>query len=215
MLIKEFKNNTFVISSVACSSDGKRILTGSEENIASLWDIQTGTLIISVRSSPPYGFYSKRSSIVVSPDNETILTGSYDKTTCIWSTKTSNQILQLSCSAEVKSALFSPDGKRVLIDTYHNEMGIWTMLPCDATTWILEHGSLFHAWLIVKASNEKREMRSFMMKEGSLEHELFIQLPDYVQNYLIQWYFLVIKNENYVEGNFLDKDTYELPCSLQ
>src|SRR5262249_27560785 len=63
------------VLSVAYSPDGKRIVTGSVDNTAKVWDAQTGKAVVSLKGNRHWV-----SSVAFSPDGSRILTGSYDKT---------------------------------------------------------------------------------------------------------------------------------------
>lgn len=66
-------------SSVAFSADGKRIVTGSWDNTAKVWDAQTGRETLTLK-----GHYSYVSSVSFSPDGKLIVTGSWDDTVEVW-----------------------------------------------------------------------------------------------------------------------------------
>ena len=65
--------------SVACSPDGLRILTGSQDQLAKLWDAKTGTEILTLSRHT-----EDVTSVSFSPDGLQILTGSRDGTAVIW-----------------------------------------------------------------------------------------------------------------------------------
>ncbi len=67
------------ISKVAWSPDGTKILTGSGEKIAYLWESSTGNLIHILE-----GHTGSISALVFSPDGKNIVTGSSDSTIRLW-----------------------------------------------------------------------------------------------------------------------------------
>ncbi|MBA3752378.1 hypothetical protein H0X06_06350, partial [Candidatus Dependentiae bacterium] len=126
----------------------------------------------------------------LSPNGKTALTGSQDTTACLWDSETGNLLVKLQHTTEVTCVAFSHEGKTICTVVSYNKPRLWTMIPCDATKWFFKNASVMLAWLLVKATYEKRKKGSCNLREGSLEHHLFLQLPDCVQKYLKQWYSL-------------------------
>jgi WD40 repeat protein len=77
-LLQVFKGHEDVVFSVAFSPDGKKILTGSGDKTARLWDLE-GKLL-QVFKGHEDGVWS----VAFSPDGKSILTGSWDKTARLW-----------------------------------------------------------------------------------------------------------------------------------
>ena len=74
--------HTAAITAVAFSPDGTRVLTGSQDNTAKLWDAQTGKEILSLP-----GHTQEVTSVAFSPDGLSVLTSSRDGTAIIWQAK--------------------------------------------------------------------------------------------------------------------------------
>jgi WD40 repeat protein len=69
---------------VALSPDGTKVLTGSADNTAKLWDAATGT-VLQTFTVPSLTYLPCRvSSVAFSPDGTKVLTGSDDKTAKLW-----------------------------------------------------------------------------------------------------------------------------------
>jgi len=77
--LKTLQGHTSSISSVTFSPDGKRIVTGSEDNTAKVWDALTGKETLTLK-----GHTKAIHSVAFSPDGKRILTGSKDNTARIW-----------------------------------------------------------------------------------------------------------------------------------
>ena len=66
-------------SSVAVTPDGARIVTGSDDNTARVWDASTGAELLQLK-----GHTDAVSGVAVTPDGARIVTGSADNTARVW-----------------------------------------------------------------------------------------------------------------------------------
>lgn len=114
-LIKKFIGHHGVIRSVAFTSDGTRVLSGSDTTIR-LWNVAT---------RKPIG--EPVTSIAVSPDDTLIASASEDSTVRLWDVKTGAPIgLPLEGhSAMVLSVAFSPDGTKIASGSNDNIIRVW------------------------------------------------------------------------------------------
>ncbi|MBA3751760.1 WD40 repeat domain-containing protein [Candidatus Dependentiae bacterium] len=185
--IKKFEGEAYTVGTVAFSSDKKSALIGNGDKIAYIRNLETGNFIQAFE-----GHSQCIWSLALSPDEQTVLTGSIDTTACLWDSQTGKVLLKLQHPVGVSCVAFSPDGKTVFTGPFDNKARLWRMIPCEATNWIFKNSSILHTWLLVKATQEKRKNGSFIINEGSLDHHLFLQLPDRVQKYLRHWYSLSV-----------------------
>lgn len=94
------------VSSVAFSSDGKTIISGSEDSTVKLWNSMTGKL---KRTLP--GHSGSVTAVAFSPDGKLIASGSKDKTVKLWSAQKGAPVrLPLMHKYGVACVAFSPDG---------------------------------------------------------------------------------------------------------
>ncbi|MCH7919763.1 MAG: hypothetical protein IIC50_17475 [Planctomycetes bacterium] len=73
--MRTFLGHTTGVRSVAFSPDGTRVLTGSRDETAKLWDAETGQEIRTFLGHTGWVF-----SVAFSPDGTRVLTGSRDHT---------------------------------------------------------------------------------------------------------------------------------------
>jgi WD40 repeat protein len=115
------QGHTDAIFSVAFSLDGKRVVTGSYDKTAKVWDAQTGKNILTLK-----GHTNPVSSVAFSPDGKRVVTGSYDNTAKIWDAVTGREMLTLKGHPRtVTSVAFSPDGKRVVTGSWDKTAKVW------------------------------------------------------------------------------------------
>jgi WD40 repeat protein len=94
---------------VAFSPDGRRVVTGSENGTARLWDALTGQPI-----GEPMKHDGPIHSAQFSPDGSKVLTASGDKTARLWDAASGKELAAFHHDGDVNSAVFSPDGQRVV-----------------------------------------------------------------------------------------------------
>jgi WD40 repeat protein len=82
--LQTLNGHTAAVTSVAFSPDpeSSRVITGSQDNTAKLWDAKTGKEILSLP-----GHTQEVTSVSFSPDGLNVLTSSRDGTAIIWLAK--------------------------------------------------------------------------------------------------------------------------------
>jgi WD40 repeat protein len=95
---------------VACSPDGKRLVSGSYDSTLKVWDADKGTETLSLK-----GHTLPISCVLYSPDGKRIVSGSEDRTLKVWDADTGQDLLTLKGHpGAVFCVLYSPDGKRIV-----------------------------------------------------------------------------------------------------
>ncbi len=74
-----FLGHTDNVNSVAFSADGKRIVSGSDDNTVKVWDAVKGQEVLTLK-----GHTSEVSSVAISPDGKRIVSGSNDADGEVW-----------------------------------------------------------------------------------------------------------------------------------
>ena len=120
---QELSGHESAVTSVSFSSDGQKILTGSRDHTAKLWEITTGEPIQTFS-----GHTTEVSTAALSPDGTQLLTGSLDTTARLWDAVTAKVIQIYSHKAFVFSVAFSPDGSQVLVGDSLDRAVLWDAL---------------------------------------------------------------------------------------
>jgi WD40 repeat protein len=119
--IRTFSGHSYGAPSLAFSTDGRQILSGSLDTTIKLWDINTGREIRTFT-----GHSNWVMSIAFSPDNRQVLSCSNDKTIKLWDINTGHEIRTfLGHAGGVNSVVFSPDGKQILSGSDDNTIRLW------------------------------------------------------------------------------------------
>jgi hypothetical protein len=109
------------VQSVAFSSDGRRLATGSNDHTARLWDLNSGQTVAIFR-----GHSDRVQSVAFSPDGRWLATGSDDATARLWDLDSGQTVATIQGhSRVVQSVAFSPDGTRLAIGSADGTVRLW------------------------------------------------------------------------------------------
>ncbi|KJA17515.1 hypothetical protein HYPSUDRAFT_124978, partial [Hypholoma sublateritium FD-334 SS-4] len=120
------KGHTSNVTSVALSTDGRQIASGSSDKTVRIWDLETGKQVGEpFRGHTDYVYLQY--SVAFSPDGRRVVSGSGDETLRIWDLETGKQIGEpwKGHTSLVMSVAFSPDGKCVVSGSWDNTVRIW------------------------------------------------------------------------------------------
>jgi WD40 repeat protein len=115
------KGHDNVILSLNFSSDNTRLISGSADKTARIWDITSGNTLHTLQGHTDYIY-----AVAFSPDNQLAVTGSDDHTLKLW--QVSDGSLQATLEGhddKVKSVAFTPDGHYILSGSYDKTIRLW------------------------------------------------------------------------------------------
>jgi len=115
------RGHTGPILAVVYSLDGQRIVTGSADNTARVWDANTGKELF-----PLEGHTAPVRSVAFSPDSQRLVTGSWDSTAMVWDATDGRNLLTLrGHKAAIFSVAISSDGQRIVTGSQDQTARVW------------------------------------------------------------------------------------------
>ena len=121
LALKTLRGHLDAVTSVAFSPDGQRIVTGSRDQTAKVWEAASGRELLTLK-----GHSAAISSVAFSPDGQRIVTGSEDQTAKVWEAASGKELLTLKGhSAAICSVAFSPDGQRIVTGSDDQTAKVW------------------------------------------------------------------------------------------
>jgi len=109
------------IHSAVLIKNDQWLATGSRSGIVSIWELQTGKLIIELR-----GHAVSVRSLSVSPDGKLLASGSEDATVRVWDLASGECLLVLKGhAAPINSVAFSPSGEILLSGAHDGSVRLW------------------------------------------------------------------------------------------
>jgi WD40 repeat protein/serine/threonine protein kinase len=104
----------------AFSLDGRRVLSGIDEETAQIWDLESNKPI-----SRPLVHMETISCSVFSPDGQKVVTGCTDGTLSFWKSETGELIAQHSLQGSIVAVAFTTKGARALTAVSDGTVQIW------------------------------------------------------------------------------------------
>ncbi|KAF3279114.1 hypothetical protein TWF970_004223 [Orbilia oligospora] len=118
---KSLVGHLYPVKTIAYSSDGKLIASGSE-NIK-VWDTVSGELQITLCDSSNTDLYIR--AVAFSPDGDKIASASDYGNLQIWDTKAGTSETTIKAHSRISTVSFSPNGKYIVSGSYDGHVKVW------------------------------------------------------------------------------------------
>jgi WD40 repeat protein len=113
------RGHTEAVWSLEFSRDGRRLVSGSSDGTAKIWDLDRGECLVSVQANRQQSVHN----VALSPDGKLLATSDNEPRVQLWDTVTGKFLARLG---EGVCALgFSPDRKLLATSGYHGLVQLW------------------------------------------------------------------------------------------
>ena len=125
-LLRTFVGHNSQVSSLAFSSDGNKLASGSENSIIKIWQVSNGTLLRSLA----LGHTAQITSVAFSSDGKMFASGSKDRTVKLWEVTDGlpNQLPKhtlLGHTNVIEEIAFSPDSATLASGSFDKTVKLW------------------------------------------------------------------------------------------
>jgi WD40 repeat protein/predicted Ser/Thr protein kinase len=143
------RGHTGPVLAVAYAPDGQRIVTGSADHTARVWDVASGKALTLRGHGDPV------KSVAFSPDGQRVLTGSWDGTARLWDATTGTNSLTLNGhEAAIFSVAFSANGQRIVTGSWDGTAKVWDAVT--GTNLLTFSGHTNRIWAVAISPDGQR-----------------------------------------------------------
>jgi len=129
-IVKTVHADDAAVWSADVSTDGRTLVTGGGTGIVRLWDLPTGTPL----DSPLTGLMGSADTVDLSPDGSTVVGADISGNVLLWDVATRSTIgdpLPGPVPDRTVAALFTPDGRSVVVVSDTGAGWVWDVDPSD------------------------------------------------------------------------------------
>jgi WD40 repeat protein len=149
---RSFRGHTHLVTGVAFSPDGRRILSGSMDGSIRLWKLENGQEMRRFE-----GHAGAVRSVSFSPDGRCVLSGGYDGTARVWDVESGKELKKLQGHQSwVTCAVFSPDGRRALTASADKSLRLWDVESGREIRQFLGHSE--YVWTVAISADGRRAL---------------------------------------------------------
>jgi serine/threonine protein kinase len=121
ILTLNVNGHTHAVNAAVFNPDGSRIVTGSDDYTAKVWDAETGREVFTLKGHKQWVHAAS-----FSMDGTRILTGARDAMAKVWDATTGTELFTLNGDTDwVLTASYSPDGARIITGGRDSTAKIW------------------------------------------------------------------------------------------
>jgi WD40 repeat protein len=152
VLERKLSGHTNMVWDLAITSDGRKIVSSSNDMTAKVWDAASGSELCTLR-----GHKAFVCSVSIASDNRRIATGALDGEVIIWNLHNAERLTQFHHGASDAKVSWTPDGNSLVTGGADGRLRVWRAGEFDETSNILLH---FQPILKVACLRDNRRVAS-------------------------------------------------------
>ena len=120
-LLRTLEGHSDSVNAVAVTADGKRAISGSDDNTLKVWDLTTGKELFSL-----IGHRYSVNAVAITADGKQVISASLDNTVKVWDLTTEKELFHLiGHRNSVYAVAISADGKLAISGSWDKSLKLW------------------------------------------------------------------------------------------
>lgn len=139
--LRAFTGHRNWIKSLAVSSDGQKLASGSNDRTVRIWDVASGKQLVKLE-----GHQGPVEALAFSPDNRWLVSGSADATIRVWDSASGREFQRLTGHTKGITVLtFSADGRFIASGSADTTIKLWDTRQWELARTLTRHASQISA----------------------------------------------------------------------
>ncbi|MBD2543659.1 WD40 repeat domain-containing protein [Planktothricoides raciborskii] len=167
--LKTLKGHSGIVSSLAITPDGEKLITASWDNTIKIWNLTSGELLHTLKDHA-----DDVECVAITPDGQTLLSAGWDSTIKIWDLKTNKLENDLNFSRRVVFVTPTLDGQKFISGEAYNLIKVWDLNSLEINQIIGEligsynHPYYWHNCIVISPDQEKIYVGNTVIKSYNL-----------------------------------------------
>ena len=167
--LKTLKGHSGIVSSLAITPDGEKLITASWDNTIKIWNLTSGELLHTLKDHA-----DDVECVAITPDGQTLLSAGWDSTIKIWNLKTNKLENDLNFSQRVVFVTPTPDGQKFISGEAYNLIKVWDLNSLEINQIIGEligsynHPYYWHNCIVISPDQENIYVGTTVIKSYNL-----------------------------------------------
>ena len=168
-LVRTLSGHSGGVYTVAVTPDGRRAVSGSDDETLKVWDLESGAELTTLR-----GHSKLVRAVAVTPDGRRAVSGSWDRTLKVWDLASGRVLRTLYGQFDgVNAVAVTPDGRRVVSGSEDNTLNVWDLESLEWQMALRGHAAAIRAVAVTRdgrravSGSEDRTLKVWDLESGA------------------------------------------------
>jgi TIR domain/WD domain, G-beta repeat len=126
--LRTLEGHTSLVTAVAVTPDGRRVVSASADQTLRVWDLESGQTLRTLESHTDIV-----TAVAVTPDGRRVVSASTDRTLRVWDLETGEEIASFTGDGGIPSCAFAPNGRTIIAGDYSGRVHFLRLVEADKT----------------------------------------------------------------------------------